>query len=363
MGTIGTAQRDTVLHGAGRACATAESPERMLAGVAASLRRAVPHAAAAWLTTDPASSLFNHGHIEAFPSDACAPWFHGELLVDDVHLFRDIAGSGARTLVAVEDRSDSWRWRELMRPQGLDHELRMTCDDGTGTWAAVELHREVGEPDFSPDEVALVEQLRPLVVAGARRLAVRDHAVQASDGAGHGPGVLLVHPDGDVEPLTAAGRAWGELLPPPSGSIRRTAMLAMAGVARAVASGREPALAAARVRTRTLDGRWVTLHAQPGLRDDAVVVVVEPSHPAEVAAVLARAHGLTPREQEVVLAVSRGSSTRRIAEELFLSQHTVRDHVKSAMAKVGVSSRGQLVAALFEQHHAPGLHATVSVAD
>jgi DNA-binding CsgD family transcriptional regulator len=43
--------------------------------------------------------------------------------------------------------------------------------------------------------------------------------------------------------------------------------------------------------------------------------------------------------------------------------HTVRDHVKSVFEKVGVSSRGELIAKLFAEHYAPPLKATARRAD
>jgi len=54
--------------------------------------------------------------------------------------------------------------------------------------------------------------------------------------------------------------------------------------------------------------------------------------------------------------VARGLSNQEIAAELFLSSHTVRDHLKAVFAKVGVGSRGELVAKLFADHYAPALH-------
>lgn len=57
----------------------------------------------------------------------------------------------------------------------------------------------------------------------------------------------------------------------------------------------------------------------------------------------ARRHGLSNREQQVVRLLLDGLSTRRIADELGISPHTVRDHLKNLYRKTGVSSRGQLV--------------------
>ena len=68
--------------------------------------------------------------------------------------------------------------------------------------------------------------------------------------------------------------------------------------------------------------------------------------------IIIEAYGLTPRERDVVRAIARGSSTPEIAAELFLSAHTVRDYIKSVFEKVGVNSRGELVAKLFAEHYA-----------
>ena len=59
-----------------------------------------------------------------------------------------------------------------------------------------------------------------------------------------------------------------------------------------------------------------------------------------------RAWGLTPREREVARLVIDGRSTEDIAAALFISAHTVRDHVKVIFSKVGVSRRQDLIAAL-----------------
>lgn len=53
---------------------------------------------------------------------------------------------------------------------------------------------------------------------------------------------------------------------------------------------------------------------------------------------------ITQREQVILEHLSLGRSVKEIAETLSRSPHTVHDHVKSLHRKLGVSSRGELIA-------------------
>ena len=61
-------------------------------------------------------------------------------------------------------------------------------------------------------------------------------------------------------------------------------------------------------------------------------------------------HGLTRRELEVLQLVAAGQSNREIAEELTLSEHTVRRHLQNIFAKLDVTSRAAATAYAFRHH-------------
>src|SRR5438034_3207601 len=84
-----------------------------------------------------------------------------------------------------------------------------------------------------------------------------------------------------------------------------------------------------------------------------LVAVIQQVHagkkriPSEIAAQLAEHLGeedLTPREMEVLRHVADGNRNRDIAEKLFISEETVKVHIKHIMEKLGASDRTQAVA-------------------
>ncbi len=56
---------------------------------------------------------------------------------------------------------------------------------------------------------------------------------------------------------------------------------------------------------------------------------------------------LTDREKEVATLVAAGFKNRQIADTLFISEATVKDHVHSILKKTDLSSRGEVAAAWY----------------
>lgn len=52
--------------------------------------------------------------------------------------------------------------------------------------------------------------------------------------------------------------------------------------------------------------------------------------------------GLTQREIEIVYFIARGESNKEIAEKLFISEKTVKNHVSSILRKMGLGDRTQV---------------------
>ena len=77
------------------------------------------------------------------------------------------------------------------------------------------------------------------------------------------------------------------------------------------------------------------------------MVIVEPSRPQELAWLRVSAYGLSEREREVVDLVVQGASTEEISQALYISKHTVQEHLSNAFDKVGVRGRRALVKRLF----------------
>jgi DNA-binding NarL/FixJ family response regulator len=85
----------------------------------------------------------------------------------------------------------------------------------------------------------------------------------------------------------------------------------------------------------------------------SITMVVEAATSTQMASLVIEAYDLTTREQQITRLIARGADTNEIAATLYLSTHTVRDHIKAIFGKVGVSRRGELVAKLYADFYEP----------
>ena len=115
------------------------------------------------------------------------------------------------------------------------------------------------------------------------------------------------------------------------------------------------ALATALVRLADQDDRGVLRHDLGDSRLEFMLVARSGDDEwlfriAEIRAgaeerLLAQRHGLTDREAEVLLWISRGKANREISEILGISPRTVNKHLEQVFAKMGVENRASAAAA------------------
>jgi DNA-binding CsgD family transcriptional regulator len=346
-----------------------EGPE-LLRRTAERLRRTVPFEAYCVGTLDPASNLMtyvlNGGSVgeedrTAAHRDVLARTYFEEDLGRLASMLRE--RRPAQQLSEAAGALDrSLRYREYLRPLGLGHELAALFADGA-LWGAGYLTREAGDPDFDSGEVAIVKRVAPHVGAGLKAAALRSRATDEQQ-APDIPGVLTLDRKGGVLTYTpAAERLLSEIENLRPAWQRNAVPIPVRMVAdalrRALSPGSDRDLdLVPKMRLRARSGRWLTLHAsltEPAPeRPSETVVVIAASKPEEVAWLDVASYGLTPREEEIVKLVARGRSTRQISVALFISEHTVQNHLRSVFEKVGVRSRRELIQRLFLENMLSG---------
>ena len=318
------------------------------------LRRAVPYAVAAWSTHDPATGLFTSCTMSGLPKDLGreAQLFRYEFRDDEPNTFASLFGQGITVAVLSETTGgrveQAARFRELLHGFGCTDELRAVLWADGRPWGSVCIYS--GDRLFTREDVARVAAVAPQA-AHALRLVLLRAAATRPEAVDDPPGILRVTAKGAVEAVTAPARRWlragGDEL-----------MTAANAVAAAVRGHGDWDGATSRM---TLPGsRVLSLHAAR-LVDDAgdVVVIVDAARPAEVAAMLVEAYGLTRRQRDVLGLLLLGNSLTQIARRLEISEHTVNDHRKSIYRRVGVNSRGELAARLQADRYDVHTHAGV----
>ncbi|GIH61672.1 helix-turn-helix domain-containing protein [Microbispora siamensis] len=335
------------------------------------LRPIIPFDAAVWRATDPMTGMMTSPiRVENLGQDGCSVYWESELLTENVNLFSDLARAQvpAAGLHAATGGlpGRSTLYRAFLRPRGLNDELRAVARADGHPWGQISLFRAEGEPVFHSDDAMVLHRLSAVLARRLRSFAEprTDPETGPTPSDGVGPGLLYFAPSGELVSLNDEARDYLTEIaalraepasPTPLGVAVPAWIHSTVSKARAIAAGR--AGGSARLRVRGRAGRWLVCHASC-LRTaegelGASVVVIERAPISEVAPLMVRAYQLTDRELEITQLIARGMGTAEICEKLFISPHTVRDHVKSIFDKVRVTSRGELVAKLFTEHYAP----------
>lgn len=163
-----------------------------------------------------------------------------------------------------------------------------------------------------------------------------------------GPVVLLLSHDLQVRAQTAETQDYLRRLVPPDGNQAPVPAGAYNVAAQLLATEAGVDDHPPRARVHLPGGGWLTLRAarigaDVPRADRDIAVTIETTTPPDRTDLFARAHALSSREGELLRRLIAGGDTREVARQMFLSPHTVQDHLKSIFTKTGTRSRQALV--------------------
>lgn len=331
-----------------RICARGLDARALRIALLAELRTAVPFDFYAWLLTDPETCV-GTAPLADTPSLADLPPLIKLKYLTPINRWTTLPSGTAATLVDTTGgaRATSRVWHDLLAGYGVGDVASAVFRDQFGCWAFLDLWRLQGA--FTADERDNLAGLARVTTPALRRsLAPTFAAGQGRDHPKAEPVVLLL--SDDLQPLAQTPQADAALrallpteakrAPVPAGAYNVAAQL----LAREAGVDSHPPSA----RAHAHDGLWVTLRAARmiGAAPDrgAIAVSIEPTPPVERTELYARVIGLSDRETELLHHLVDGSDTRELARRLFVSQHTVQDHLKSVFVKADTHRRRVLIA-------------------
>ena len=249
-------------------------------------------------------------------------------------------------ILRIDPRRQINPWRgEILIPHGMDdtNTLFVPTDRGSVQLSLHGFHRAPEAGGLFP----VLRLLLPSFKAGLDALRRLDAYRTALDAAGEPLAVFdadgaETHRTPALAALLAADPDGAHLGAGLAAFARRLRPLVFAR--RGEAFGADATTAAVRTARAEYALRAVLLPSGALGHGDAFLVTVEARGLAAAfptADALRQRHGLTKREAEVALLVAEGLTNDQIADRLFVSGHTVRHHVESAMGKLELTGQGR----------------------
>jgi DNA-binding CsgD family transcriptional regulator len=236
-------------------------------------------------------------------------------------------------------------YQDAFRPVGIDRQMAISVPLPLGEAMLLFGYERAEVPDYEGSRHRLLELLAPALEAGLR---VRRRLEGLRSGVGAAldqlPVALLVFDADGTE--VHRSRAFRRVAAPAAAAVLAARARRLAGGLCGPVSGDGlPTVQA----TVTVGPRTYTLRAFRDASDlprPGVMVLVEPEEVLPTAAALAAGSALTPREAEVALLIAEGRTDQEIADRLFISVYTARNHTARVLDKLDVPGRAAVGLAL-----------------
>lgn len=328
-----------------------------------SMRKVVPFDGYVAFTMDPSNGLVSDAMVEEMGDEGGLRLFLEHVYFED-HVLDFNWMARKRVFAALLSEATggkperALRFRELIGPAGFAHEMRAALTTGTELWGGLCLTRGTGRSDFKAREVEFIRRVSPHLGAGLRAASLQRDLDCDQDSDDGSAGVLVLDRHGRVVQHNAAAerrlQELGELGPSwrEGSGLPMQVWTVLGALNRAINPATDRDFNSdPHLHVQGPSGRWLTLQASQtdpdGMGVSQSLVVIAPSGPREVFHLTTVGYGLTAREREVVNLIVRGASTKQIADTLFISEHTAKDHLDNIFEKVGAKGRREVVKRLY----------------
>lgn len=205
---------------------------------------------------------------------------------------------------------------DFQRRVNVLYELCMTLACQGDVLACMGLHRSRREKDFSAREIAFMRYLVPHLARALHNITLTETLLSGLD-----VGLVILGKSGKV------------LL------INEAAKRALHG--RPATAIPDPGASPDPAFFSTATGTYRIL-SRPILRGDRKVLFLDPMPSREHLRTKLACFDLTARQEEIALYVMQGYANREIAERLFITEQTVKDHLRDIFEKMAIRHRSEL---------------------
>lgn len=331
-----------------RVCDAHDESRALRSAIVDEMRRVLGFEAYVWVLTDPETEV-GASPLADIPSTLSVPRVIRLKYLTSVNRWTELDKTTALLRAATDEQPHlSLIWREELSAVGVNDVASLVFRDSFGCWGFLDLWRMHSGPRFTEAEAAFLTHTTPAITAALRRSQACTFQLQSAAAVRSGPIVLVLSAELEVKAQTHETEQYLRILIPPQVDRRPIPAGAYNVAAQLLANeaGIDDHPPTARVHLAS--GSWLTLRAariadDRSTEEQDIAVTIELTSPPERMTLFARACGLSARETELVRHLAGGADTREVAKQMFLSENTVQDHLKSIFAKTGTRNRPGLL--------------------
>ena len=329
-----------------RICASGADVGTLRVQLLEAMRGVVSFDAHAWLMTDPRTAV-GSAPLADVPCLRELPRAIRLKYLTEVNRWTSLAQGGTPVGLLRRETGDdptrSLMWRELQSDYAVVDVASAVFMDRFGCWGFLDLWRLNPAAAFDDSDAAFLSSVAaPITTALRTSQSLTFAAPPPAARDGLGPMVLLLDNDPQVQSQTEATAEWLEVLLPASQGVQPIPAAAYNVAAQLLAVEHAVDDNPPSARVHLAGGLWVTLRAAR-LIANSIAVTIEETTPADRLEMFCLCFGLSPREAEVLSHLATGGDTGEVAGRMYLSEHTVQDHLKSIFAKTSAHNHRNLL--------------------